>query len=389
MKRLYIFLLIIFNHNSWANTEYFSAPLLTASWKIDNKHSICQLKQNIPLYGVADFTHQSGESLRFSIRETRYKPEIVKASLFVDKPTWIHNTPPTKDYFVTLDKGIDIQDYPRLSVYGDTAEAMMDVLIKGYHPTFVYVRAAIGGLSGETNVAVSAVNFKNKYKQFVDCRKNFLPSGLKDGLEKSLFFRYASKQLDTSGLKQLRETANYLKQIKGSQIIIASNTVLAGKRDMRWFSFRANTIINQLSKLGVSKNKVKVKKEGASSISNKIVQLNVFGPDALKVIYYRKGNTQLTQAEKGRLDLLFRYVSEYQPQQKIVIRSHTDAKGSRANNLKVSQIRGEVIKNYLIAKGLRKDKVQVKAYGESKPAKSNRFPPGRAQNRRVTIDFVG
>jgi outer membrane protein OmpA-like peptidoglycan-associated protein len=35
------------------------------------------------------------------------------------------------------------------------------------------------------------------------------------------------------------------------------------------------------------------------------------------------------------------------------------------------------------------NRVKVKAYGESKPIKSNRFPKGRSQNRRAIIDFTG
>jgi len=42
----------------------------------------------------------------------------------------------------------------------------------------------------------------------------------------------------------------------------------------------------------------------------------------------------------------------------------------------------------LVSQGLDEKNVQVKAYGETRPVKSNRFPKGRAQNRRVTIGFV-
>ena len=385
-----ILLLIIFLTRSVSYAEYFSAPLQQADWEIKEGSSSCQLKQEIPFYGEADFMHQSGELLRFSIRESRFKPEVVKATLTVDPSPWDHQSLAMKDYLVYLDHAIDIQNYPRLSVYGETAEIMLDALSNGFFPTFTYVRASVGGLLPETNVAVSAVNFSKNYLQFADCRKDFLPSSIKDVLEKSLFFKLGSKRINTAVLKQLKDTARFIKEVKGSQVIIVSDTAVAGNRDKRWFTNRAAVIADKLKSLGVPKNKLSIKNGITTPETNtKKIQLSVFGPDALSVIYYRKGNINLTQSEKQRLELLVHYAEAFQPNRQLVIKSHTDSKGSRANNLKISQKRGNEIKRYLVSKGLDENKVQVKAYGESKPAKSNRFPTGRSQNRRAIINFVG
>lgn len=390
MTGLKILLLILFLTNSVSYAEYFSAPLLQTDWKIKKGSSSCQLKQEIPLYGAADFMHQSGELLRFSIRENRFKPEIVKASLTIDPSPWSHQSIAVKDHLVYLDQGIGVHNYPRLSVYGETAETMLDALVNGLYPTFSYVRASVSGLLPETRVAVSSVNFLKKYEQFAKCRQSFLPSGIKDLLEKSLYFKSGSNLLNTGVLMQLKDTVRFVKEIKGSRVVIVSDTALAGKQDKRWFTNRATAIANKLKSLGVPNNKVSIKNGiQATETNHKIIQLSVFGPDALRAIYYRKGNVSLTQTEKQRLKLLVHYVEEFQPNSHLVIKSHTDSKGSRANNLKVSQKRGDEIKRYLVSKGLDENKIQVKAYGESRPAKSNRFPTGRSQNRRAIIDFVG
>jgi outer membrane protein OmpA-like peptidoglycan-associated protein len=334
--------------------------------------------------------HQSGRLLRFSIRENRFKPEIVKASLSVDASPWIHGSFRDIDHLVYLDQSVDIQNYPRLSVYGNTAEIMLDALSQGMFPTFTYVRADVGGFLPETSVAVSSVNFSKIYDQFVECRKDHLPSGLKTVLEKSLFFKSGSKQLSPRVLSQLKDSAKYLKEVQDSRIIIVSDTAIAGSRDKRWFLKRANIISETLNKLGVEKDSITIRSGiHAAATGAKTIQLSVFGPDALKAIYYRKGNTRLTQNEKQRLELLVHYADAFLPTSKLIIKSHTDSKGSRANNLKISQKRGDEIKRYLVSKGMDENKVQVKAYGESKPVKSNRFPTGRSQNRRAIIDFSG
>lgn len=387
---LQIVLIIFFQSYSLSFAEYHVTPLHDVHWKITKGASFCQLEQEIPLYGIADFIQYSGDLLRFSIRENQYKSEIVKASLVVEASPWGHRAKVTKDYLVSLDVSGSRQRYSRLSVYGNTAEIMLDALVKGQYPTFSFVRADIAGISEETNVAVSSVDFLRKYQQFVDCRKGFLPSGIKQHLERSLFFKPASKSINSSILAQLKDTAKYLKEIDGAKIVIVSDTAIAGGRDKRWFLKRADSIVSQLKSLGVSADNIKVN-SGLNTVfsESKTVQLNIFGPDSLKYIYYRKGNTRLTYTEKKRLDLLIDYAHKILPNSQLIVRSYTDSKGSRRSNLKVSQKRGDVIKQYLVSKGFDGSKVQVKAYGETRPAKSNRFATGRAQNRRAIIDFVG
>ena len=391
MKGFKIFLLFFFLAGSSCYADYYSTPFHKGDWELNEGSSYCQLKQDIPLYGRADFVHQSGELLRFSIRENRFKPEIVKASLSVDVSPWIHDSIRENDHLVYLDlTAADRRHYPRLSVYGDTAEIMLDALSQGMYPTFTYVRSDVGGLLSETSVAVSSINFLKTYDQFVKCRKDFLPSWFKTVLEKSLFFRSGSKVLSRRVFNQLKDTVRYLKEVKNTQVVIVSDTAVAGSRDKRWFFKRANIISEKLNKLGVAKNKITIKSGvHTASTDAKTIKLSVFGPDSLKSIYYRKGNTRLTQNEKQRLELLVHYAEIFLPASQLIIKSHTDSKGSRANNRRVSQKRGDEIKRYLVSKGMDENKVKVRAYGESKPIKSNRFPKGRSQNRRAIIDFVG
>jgi outer membrane protein OmpA-like peptidoglycan-associated protein len=387
MMNLKTFLSILFFICPVCDADTYSVPLLEADWSLIRGASSCQLKQEIPSYGSVDFLHHSGELLRFSVKENRFKPEIVKASLSLDPPPWMHEPVTVKNYAVSLT--LDRQNYPSLDVYGETAETMLDALAKGLYPTFTYLRASKSDLSAETKVVVSSINFSKNYQQFNACRKEFLPYGIKDEIEKSLFFKLRSEALNPLMEQQLNDTARYIKAVEGTSILISSETAIAGNRDKAWFLKRANVIAKKLTEFGVPENKVDIKSGIFSKISNKkIVHLNIFGADALTVIYYRKSNTALTSNERQRLTLLARYAKEFLPSSRLVIRSHTDSKGSRSGNFDISHKRGDVIKRHLISKGMNEKNVQVLAFGESKPAKSNRFPAGRAQNRRVIMDFT-
>lgn len=381
------FLSILFFTSPVCYANTYSVPLLEADWSLIRGASSCQLKQDIPSYGSVDFLHHSGELLRFSVKENRFKPEIVKASLTVDSPPWMHEPVALKNYAVSLT--LNRHNYPSLDVYGETAETMLDALEKGLYPTFTYLRASKSDLSAETKVVVSSVNFSKNYQLFNACRKDFLPYGIKDDIEKSLFFELRSKAVNLEIEQQLIDTARYITAMEGTRIVISSETAIAGNRDKTWFLNRANVIAKKLTELGVPEDKVDIKSGVFSKINNKnIVHLNIFGADALTVIYYRKGNTALTRNEKQRLTLLALYAKEFLPNSRLVIKSHTDSKGSRSSNFNISHKRGDVIKRHLISKGMDEKNVQVLAFGESKPAKSNRFPTGRAQNRRVIMDFT-
>ncbi len=79
----------------------------------------------------------------------------------------------------------------------------------------------------------------------------------------------------------------------------------------------------------------------------------------------------------------------------VEIGSHTDNKGTDGYNLNLSQRRAESVINYLQKKGIAKNRIIAKGYGESKPVAQNVFPDGtdnpagRAKNRRTSFRVVG
>jgi len=70
---------------------------------------------------------------------------------------------------------------------------------------------------------------------------------------------------------------------------------------------------------------------------------------------------------------------------RIQLAGHTDNRGSDAFNLDLSKRRAVTVKRYLSSHGVRAGQMAIKAYGESRPAASNRTEAGRAKNRRVEI----
>lgn len=74
---------------------------------------------------------------------------------------------------------------------------------------------------------------------------------------------------------------------------------------------------------------------------------------------------------------------------KIEIAGHTDSDGTKKNNLRLSKMRAESIKRYLITKEIEKKRLRAVGYGESKPLVSNKTLKDRQINRRVEFKVIG
>ncbi len=73
---------------------------------------------------------------------------------------------------------------------------------------------------------------------------------------------------------------------------------------------------------------------------------------------------------------------------KIIIEGHCSSEGTEEYNMDLSRRRALAVKEYLVKKGIDPNKLEIQAYGESRPIASNETEEGRAQNRRVEFIIV-
>lgn len=102
-----------------------------------------------------------------------------------------------------------------------------------------------------------------------------------------------------------------------------------------------------------------------------------FGRASVKPEYLYKLET-VGQAMQKRLNI------------KGIIEGHSDNVGSRAVNQRISELRADVAKHYLVKKySIDPARIQTKGFGMTKPIADNGTPAGRAHNRRIEARFVG
>ena len=71
------------------------------------------------------------------------------------------------------------------------------------------------------------------------------------------------------------------------------------------------------------------------------------------------------------------------PTMTVRIEGHTDSRGSRPHNLKLSQARSDSVRQHLIGLGVDAHRMESRGYGPDQPIETNKTAGGREKNRRV------
>lgn len=113
--------------------------------------------------------------------------------------------------------------------------------------------------------------------------------------------------------------------------------------------------------------------------------------DELKVTFAEKilfdfDSSALKAASQAQLDQVAGVLAKY-PETNIVVKGHTDAKGSDEYNQRLSERRASAVMNYLEDQGVGGSRMTARGYGESMPVASNDTEAGRAENRRVELSI--
>ena len=102
----------------------------------------------------------------------------------------------------------------------------------------------------------------------------------------------------------------------------------------------------------------------------------------LSSIHFRSGKAYLRESS---LDILSKMaaVMKRQPGLKLKIVGHTDSRGSKKYNQRLSEKRAEAVRDYLVKQGISPVRLRAAGAGENRPIASNKTARGRAKNRRT------
>lgn len=107
----------------------------------------------------------------------------------------------------------------------------------------------------------------------------------------------------------------------------------------------------------------------------------------LKNVQFESGSDQLTNLSTYELENLVDFLNDNEDL-RIEIQGHTDDTGDPDANVTLSQSRADRVAEFLREAGISPDRYTSVGYGASQPVDTNSTDAGRANNRRVQIEFL-
>ncbi|EDN71913.1 OmpA family protein [Beggiatoa sp. SS] len=102
-------------------------------------------------------------------------------------------------------------------------------------------------------------------------------------------------------------------------------------------------------------------------------------------VFFKTGKAKLLPEGEQQITEFVELIQEYDDSRAIAVEGHTDNRGSKAYNQRLSKRRAETVQNALITKGIEPNRLIIKGFGEKEPLTTNATKNGRQQNRRVEI----
>ena len=110
-------------------------------------------------------------------------------------------------------------------------------------------------------------------------------------------------------------------------------------------------------------------------------------PVRIKGSSFGIGAAKLNKAASSQLNEVVEFANSY-PDAKLGVVGYTSSTGTEKLNMRLSLARAEVVKKYLVKKGVAADRIETKGMGPADPIGDNKTKAGRALNRRVEIRSV-
>jgi type IX secretion system PorP/SprF family membrane protein len=108
---------------------------------------------------------------------------------------------------------------------------------------------------------------------------------------------------------------------------------------------------------------------------------------ATESVSFKTGSSELTDESMAPLDKVVVLLNENK-EIKLALAGFTDNTGNAEANLRLSQVRAEAVKAYLVLKGISSERIAAKGFGIADPRADNSTSEGRALNRRVEMKIV-
>ncbi len=110
--------------------------------------------------------------------------------------------------------------------------------------------------------------------------------------------------------------------------------------------------------------------------------------EILEKVQFATASADILDGSFELLDEVARILTENPQVTKLRVEGHTDSRGGKRMNRRLSQKRADAVRGYLVDKGVETERLTSKGFGPEKPIADNKTEDGRATNRRVEFNIV-
>lgn len=128
--------------------------------------------------------------------------------------------------------------------------------------------------------------------------------------------------------------------------------------------------------------------ERAYVLNVELIPIEVGKKVKLENIFFDFDSYKLQERSFSELNTIYSFLKE-NPGVEISIEGHTDNQGTAAYNKSLSENRAKSVYTYLVEKGIAKERLSYKGYGDTQPVATNDTEEGRALNRRTEVKITG
>jgi len=220
-------------------------------------------------------------------------------------------------------------------------------------------------------------------------KKSSLPLAFKWDGEKTIlgegFNAYKDSILNTLRNGEIFEITGYYRSDETNNSTYENLGLARANETRKLFSEIPDSRIRLFGKLTDAKDDEKTNKFVSTSFKSAVNTKNIKEVDDKALIYFPFNSTN--KLNNSKIENYLSDVAErvIKSGEKVSIVGHTDDIGSDESNVILGQRRADVVKNYLISKGVPTSQLIVTSKGEKSPVASNDSSANRALNRRVEL----
>ena len=102
---------------------------------------------------------------------------------------------------------------------------------------------------------------------------------------------------------------------------------------------------------------------------------------------FATSSAELLETENVKLNEVLNAAKQY-PEVRLEASGHTDSRGKKSFNQKLSKNRAAAVKAWLVKHGVTASRISTAGYADTQPIADNKTDAGRAANRRVEVRYA-